>query len=482
MGAFFSAGRRVWRPGRGSIPAGLAVLAIAGLDPFSPFTPSCAVAVLGLLAWLALERPTQRRPDAPQRFPTGLFAFALLALVLAAGIAIVLPLAQPFVERAAAEMLSSGQGQTGLSGTTRLGELQDLGLSREVALRVWSDRPLRLRGHALTRFDGRSWTEPVGQQRPLPRAARGPEDPLGARVAELPGDSFSALEHVPPDSGWARFLLVSVEPGLLVTPAGPRLVRIAGGVPRADPAGVLTAPFWPPPRLYGVAFGPGRPASGSAAERAAALQLPESLDQRLRDLARQLGEEASGSRERLERTVAWIGRHCEYDLNAGAFRSDEPVAEFLFEKRRGYCEYFASSAALLLRLQGIPTRFVKGFNVRDRSRRGGYYLVRAGDAHAWIESWIEGVGWVEADPTPAARFDALRAGFDDGALARVMEALAAFLAELQARFSADGGNALRWLAGRLAPPPPPSKHAHRPVMAKSRISASTLPPVPEWYR
>ena len=81
----------------------------------------------------------------------------------------------------------------------------------------------------------------------------------------------------------------------------------------------------------------------------------------------------------------------------------------MFDKKRGYCEYFASAAAVLLRLQGVPTRYVTGFSMDAAEFVGGHYVVRESDAHAWIEAYIPGRGWVEADPTPAGDYAAVHA-------------------------------------------------------------------------
>src|SRR6185295_16804759 len=92
-----------------------------------------------------------------------------------------------------------------------------------------------------------------------------------------------------------------------------------------------------------------------------------------------------------------------------------------FEKRQGWCQYFASAGALLLRLEGVPTRFVSGFRLRSGLLRGGHYVVREADAHAWIEVWLPGNGWVEADPTPSAAYEAAHGGLDEGWLAEAWE-------------------------------------------------------------
>ncbi|MFH1489419.1 MAG: transglutaminaseTgpA domain-containing protein, partial [Pseudomonadota bacterium] len=89
-----------------------------------------------------------------------------------------------------------------------------------------------------------------------------------------------------------------------------------------------------------------------------------------------------------------------YDLSPGEARGD-PVLYFLFDGKRGHCEYFASSMVLMLRSIGIPSRIVGGYLGGVWNEIGQYYLVRQSDAHTWVETWIEGRGWVTFDPTPA---------------------------------------------------------------------------------
>ena len=76
------------------------------------------------------------------------------------------------------------------------------------------------------------------------------------------------------------------------------------------------------------------------------------------------------------------------------------VEEFLFEDKRGHCEYFASALALLGRAAGVPTRVVMGYRVSERSPFG-YSVVRERNAHAWVEAWLPEQGWVTRDATPA---------------------------------------------------------------------------------
>jgi hypothetical protein len=79
---------------------------------------------------------------------------------------------------------------------------------------------------------------------------------------------------------------------------------------------------------------------------------------------------------------------------------DDPLAYFLFVRKKGHCEYFASSMAVMLRTLGIPSRVVTGFQSGVYNSMTGWQVIRASDAHSWVEAWIEGRGWTTFDPTP----------------------------------------------------------------------------------
>jgi hypothetical protein len=79
-----------------------------------------------------------------------------------------------------------------------------------------------------------------------------------------------------------------------------------------------------------------------------------------------------------------------------------PLETFLFSTRLGYCQQFAGSMALLLRMGGIPARVATGFTTGTYDTATKSWLVSDVDAHAWVEAWFPGYGWVTFDPTPAA--------------------------------------------------------------------------------
>jgi hypothetical protein len=110
-------------------------------------------------------------------------------------------------------------------------------------------------------------------------------------------------------------------------------------------------------------------------------------------------------------TSQWevVARVHHYLLDGGRFRYTTnlprtgpfPLVDFLLRDHAGYCQHFAGAAALLLRLAGVPARVVVGF-APGVPEPGGRFTVRDVDAHAWIEVYFQGYGWVAFNPTPAA--------------------------------------------------------------------------------
>jgi hypothetical protein len=90
-----------------------------------------------------------------------------------------------------------------------------------------------------------------------------------------------------------------------------------------------------------------------------------------------------------------------YDLNPDSV-GDDPMTDFFFGSRAGYCEHFATAMVVLLRMRGIPARLVTGFLSGQYNEMGSFYTVRASDAHAWVEAYLDDEGWVVFDPTPPA--------------------------------------------------------------------------------
>lgn len=168
-----------------------------------------------------------------------------------------------------------------------------------------------------------------------------------------------------------------------------------GGPVRAESADALT---------YDIVAGPSDTYQGpfclplTATERRRCLLVPAEIDPRVQALAQSLaGPDASPS-VRIEAVVAYLIGHNAYSLRARR-GSGDPVSSFILEHKAAHCEYFASAAVILLRCLGVPTRYCIGYYAHEGDGADAI-VVRGQDAHAWAESWIDGVGWVVVDATP----------------------------------------------------------------------------------
>nr|MDQ2646949.1 transglutaminase-like domain-containing protein [Myxococcota bacterium] len=91
-----------------------------------------------------------------------------------------------------------------------------------------------------------------------------------------------------------------------------------------------------------------------------------------------------------------------YDLESPSGASQNPLDHFLFVSKRGHCEFYSTAMAVILRSINVPTRNVTGFIGGTYNRFSGTYAVRQGDAHSWVEAYVDGLGWTRFDPTPPA--------------------------------------------------------------------------------
>ncbi len=130
------------------------------------------------------------------------------------------------------------------------------------------------------------------------------------------------------------------------------------------------------------------------------LQVPEGLAEALRPLSTEIVGDAMTHNEKVERFLKFFGDNFSYTLDAINQNKADPLKSFLLEDRRGHCEYFATGLATLLRLEGIPTRVLGGF-------QGGYWdpqdkvaIFSSEHGHAWVEWYDAETGWLRADATP----------------------------------------------------------------------------------
>jgi len=198
--------------------------------------------------------------------------------------------------------------------------------------------------------------------------------------------------------------------------------------------------------------------------RAFYLVPPATVSQRVRDLATQIASNNPETNARLQALAEFFRNrqlvYAQNDLPEGP----DPVDSFLFEKRRGYCEFFASSYATLARLLGIPARLVGGYLGGDYNGLGGYYLVTENAAHVWVEVLTDDNRWRRVDPSQWASNAAAALGERQPTLlTRVqrladtfnyywIQAVVIFDFERQIRIFTNTGDHLRDLRpGRISP-------------------------------
>src|SRR5215510_1557653 len=307
---------------------------------------------------------------------------------------------------------------SGFTDQVELGQIGQIKKSEAVVMRVETgkaiDYPLlRWRGNALAHFDGRRWSSP---QREPERLESNGDGWIPLRERPRPGElrgeilQFTVLQE--PMATDALFV-----PGNALALRG-NFTGEAGGVSRRrtyiyrDASGSLSNPFhnYVAIRYTGLSQLPPLDrarleASGTdypADIRDRYLQLPAEMDQRVAALAESATVRMATPYDKATALENFLKTKYSYTLNLTGNPGKDPLAHFLFETRAGHCEYFASAMTVMLRTLGIPSREVNGFLPGEYNDLGGDYIVRASDAHSWVEAYFPGNDWVAFDPTPAA--------------------------------------------------------------------------------
>lgn len=135
------------------------------------------------------------------------------------------------------------------------------------------------------------------------------------------------------------------------------------------------------------------------------LQLPESLPDRVTELATEITEDQKSLYEKAKKIERYFGQSgFSYSQQFAAIPEGDTdyVDQFLFDIKVGYCDNFSSSMVVMLRSQGIPARWVKGFTageVIQTENNRATYEVTNNNAHSWVEAYFPGVGWINFEPT-----------------------------------------------------------------------------------
>ena len=133
----------------------------------------------------------------------------------------------------------------------------------------------------------------------------------------------------------------------------------------------------------------------------AALELPRGANLQAQALASRWRTESATPAQTVDTALNFFRtNNFSYTLNPPPL-GENPIDDFLFRIRKGYCEHYASAFAYLMRAAGVPVRVVAGYLGGELNPYGGYLIVRQSDAHAWAEVWLPHRGWVRVDPTLA---------------------------------------------------------------------------------
>ncbi|GGJ71432.1 transglutaminase TgpA family protein [Deinococcus aquiradiocola] len=288
---------------------------------------------------------------------------------------------------------SKSGSRTGLGDSVEPGTVSSLAQDNSVAFRATfqgrvppvQDRYWR--GPVLEGYDGRRWSL---------RPAR-----FGFPRAQGDGPVYTyRLTLEPSNQPWALALDVPAN-----VPAG---LNITGNLQLVVPGGVNTRRQIDLQAVTRFTYGQ----DASREQLDLNLVVPQIGNPRARTLARSWANLPPAQRVQAAYRFFQQDR-LQYTLSPPLLTSADPVDELLYSTRQGFCEHFASSFAFLMRVSGVPARLVTGYlGGTENAGTGGrpYLIVRQADAHAWVEVWLAGQGWVRVDPTAAVSPARLQGG------------------------------------------------------------------------
>jgi transglutaminase-like putative cysteine protease len=399
----------------------IAFIAFFMLVAVSPVTTS--VVFLGLFlvflvvgTWLLMLRHLLSEADnatAPVSAARPLAGLGpdLLRLSLAASAATVLVTALlfliiPRVGQAALPLRAQGGRMvSGFAEHVQLGAFGEIETDASVIMRVHlagftgAGAPealpaLRWRGVAFDHFDGRTWT--VGRSTlkvtlrrhrsvpfPVHQPAGGPVLTQEIYLEPIGSDKVFGAPRMLRLHGRSDFVTLDDLGNVAVPMPAARLHYTVDSEPESTRGRDLEAAQAPPDPRWRVRY----------------TQLP-AVSPRVAALARDVTAGSRDAGEAAARLSAWLSRELAYTRVLEGAGAADAIDEFLFERRRGNCEYFAAALAVMLRSLDIPARVVNGFQRGEWNPYGRYFMVRLRDAHSWVEVFLDGAGWVTYDPSP----------------------------------------------------------------------------------
>lgn len=315
------------------------------------------------------------------------------------------------IPRLSAGFYQKGFGEnirtSGFSETVNLGAIGPIKRDPSIVMRIEVPRHtlyavdrFYVRGVSFDQYDGKSWTNRLGYRRNLSE-----ESPGMFVIRGHQGSAGSRLGDAIPQN----ILLEPLDTSVIF--AAPFVENISGKFPaiQSDLAGSVYLPFPSSSRIeYSVVSrsNPVLPADLGNEPH----QYPESfaghflqvpyMSERISKLAEDITGSKPGPYEKAHAIQTFLARNYRYSLDAPLAGVARPLEEFLFFRKTGYCEHYATAMVIMLRMIGIPARLVTGFLATEWNEYGSYYVVRQQDAHAWVEVRLPHSGWVMMDPTP----------------------------------------------------------------------------------
>jgi transglutaminase-like putative cysteine protease len=291
--------------------------------------------------------------------------------------------------------IDTSAATSGLSDRMSPGDISSLSLSDAVAFRVTFDGeappPSKRywRGLVLHRFNGRSW---AGNDPSMGSGARREIEPVGEPV------SYQVTLE-PTRQHWIFALDVPYEWNLSRTYMA-RQQQLA----RMQPVDQRIN--------YSVVSYPDFRLSNDLSKTAKDYytRIPPNSNTRTLELARKMRQEAGSREDFINRVLRKFNAEEYYYTLQPPPLGSNPVDQFLFDSKRGFCEHYASAFAVMMRAAGIPSRIVLGYQGGEMNPMGKYMIVRQADAHAWTEVWLPGRGWYRVDPTAAVAPERIEEG------------------------------------------------------------------------
>ncbi|WP_299774152.1 DUF3488 and transglutaminase-like domain-containing protein [uncultured Pseudoteredinibacter sp.] len=316
--------------------------------------------------------------------------------------------------------LSDGNAKTGFSDSMEPGNISQLSKDYSPAFRVdFTDKKapvqssLYWRGLSLSSFDGRRWELPFQDRDDNMRYRRIAQEQRKHNYGwQVEFASYRRKDNSP-YIDYQVMMEASFQPWLFALTTASVGAKDVLSTPDylflskrpVSQRFLYQARSYPEFKRQGQSLGP--------SERYQNTLLPSGSNPRATALAQQWREAGDSDRRVIANAMRLFQREFAYSLQDTLLSELNPVDDFLFSRKRGYCEHFASAFVVLMRAADIPARVVLGYQGGQWNEEEKYLLVSQADAHAWAEVWLPEQGWTRVDPTSAVAPERIELGFRD---------------------------------------------------------------------